>query len=1077
MRGLKIAALRMSAGILTVLGLAATHVHGQILTTLASFNNVGYPNGSLTLSGSTLYGTSQYGGANGAGTVFSLPLAGGTPNVLASFDNTNNGGYGPKCSLTLSGSTLYGTTQDGGANGYGTVFSLPLAGGTPNVLASFDNTNNGQPTGSLTLSGSTLYGTTQDGGANGYGTVFSLPLAGGTPNVLASFNYSNGYYPNGSLTLSGSTLYGTTAYGGANGYGTVFSLPLAGGTPNVLASFNNTNNAGYYPNGSLTLSGSTLYGTTQEGGAIGDGTVFSLPLAGGTPHVLASFNNSYNNGSLTLSGSTLYGTTEFGGANGGGTVFSLPLSGGSPTVLASFNYPNVYPTGSLTLSGSTLYGTTQDGGANADGTVFALVLNGKIYTWNGAGGGSWATAAKWSPAGPANGVGNAADFSQQTLSANTTVTLDGSHTIGYLIFGDKGNAYNWTLARGSGGTLTLQAAPGTPTVTVNNQTATIGAVLAGTQGLTMLGQGTLVLAASNIYTGGTTVVAGTLQLGDGVANNGYLQGNIVNSAALVFANPMAQTFAGTVSGNGSLTKFGGGALVLDGSNTYTGNTVINAGTLTAGAAETPGISGPLGAQAANAAGTIVFGGGTLQYSAANQFDYSGRFSIFGNQPISIDTNGQTVTFAAAIQGEGTSLTLDDSLGTGKLILLGSNTYTGGTTVVAGTLVGTTISLQGSITNNATLVFNQATDSTYAGTINGTGLVGKSGSGQLTFSSIYVTSGPIAVNQGTLVLPSGVAGGGPLAVSSGATLEATGLIGRAVTGAGTVTATGDLIIGNSQQAGQFNQGGGPGVGGTLNIGGNAFAVFSSSTAILGSQTNLSTGSSLTALNGAQLGNPTSVDATKVLTATGNAQIHATFVNNGVVNGPTGSGQELTFYEAVTGAGSTTGNVEYAASYRPSNSPDGVSVQNVLLDSTSTLILEVAGTQPSSGYDQLDISGLATLNGALDVTYLNGFSPSAGENFDLFNGRTTGSFSSISLPVLSNGLSWNTSNLYANGTISVTPEPSTLVLLGVGAIGLLGYGLRRRLARTAKPAAFDQQDDPTILSFPSRSSQASAARRAA
>ena len=133
-----------------------------------------------------------------------------------------------------------------------------------------------------------------------------------------------------------------------------------------------------------------------------------------------------------------------------------------------------------------------------------------------------------------------------------------------------------------------------------------------------------------------------------------------------------------------------------------------------------------------------------------------------------------------------------------------------------------------------------------------------------------------------------------------------------------------------------------------------------------------------MNGAQLGNPTSVDATKILTATGNATINANFVNNGVVNGPTGSGQELKFTQAVKGAGSTTGNIEYAASYQVGNSPDAVSVQNVLFDPTSTLIMEFAGDVPGSGYDQLDISGLATLNGVLDVSILNGFSPSAGES---------------------------------------------------------------------------------------------------
>ncbi len=256
------------------------------------------------------------------------------------------------------------------------------------------------------------------------------------------------------------------------------------------------------------------------------------------------------------------------------------------------------------------------------------------------------------------------------------------------------------------------------------------------------------------------------------------------------------------------------------------------------------------------------------------------------------------------------------------------------------------------------------------------------------------------------------------------------------------------------------------------------ILSSDTAILGRQTNIGPGGSLTALNGALLGNPSSVDATKVLTATGNATINANFVNNGVVNGPTTSGQELTFTQAVQGAGSTTGNVEYAASYRPGNSPDAVSVQNILLDSTSTLILELGGDVPGSGYDQLEISGLATLNGTLELSYLDGFTPSVGESFHVLNGSTTGSFVGFNLAPLPPGLSWDTSALDSQGTITVTPEPGTFALLAAGAVAFLGYGWRRRAARTAKAAAFDKpQDDPLILSFPSHSVSANAARRAA
>ncbi len=485
--------------------------------------------------------------------------------------------------MTLSGNTLYGTNV-GGEPAFGSVFSVPLSGGSPTVLASFngsfDGSNGAYPYAGLTLSGNTLYGTTVQGGANNDGTVFSVPLSGGSLTVLASFGGSNGRQPYAGLTLIGNTLYGTTNAGGPNDDGTVFSVPLSGGSPTVLASFNGSNGA--VPQAGLTLIGNTLYGTAGYLGANGDGTVFSVPLSGGNLTVLASFNGSNGErpqSTLTLSGDTLYGTTYYGGANGDGTVFSVPLSGGSPTVLASFNGSNgANPYAGLTLSGNTLYGTTVYGGDNGSGTVFALNLS-KFYAWNVAGGGSWAMAANWSPAGPPDGVDNTADFSQHSLAANATVTLDGNHTIGNLVFGDQGNAYNWTLAAGSGGTLTLQISTGTPTITVNNQTATISAVLAGSQGLTTLGGGALVLAASNVYTGGTTVSAGTLQLGDGVANNGYVQGNILNNAAVTFANPAAQTYSGVISGSGSLAKIGGGALALTGSNTYTGPTAVNQGIL------------------------------------------------------------------------------------------------------------------------------------------------------------------------------------------------------------------------------------------------------------------------------------------------------------------------------------------------------------------------------------------------------------------------------------------------------------------------------------------------------------------
>jgi uncharacterized repeat protein (TIGR03803 family) len=363
--------------------LVAVTANAQIFTVLGTFDgsNGEYPQAGLTLSGNTLYGTTQNGGnlslneGLGDGTVFSVPVSGGSPTVLATFNDSN--GACPVAGLTLSGNTLYGTTAGGGADAYGTVFSVPMSGGNPTVLASFNFSDGEEPYAGVTLSGNTLYGTTEYGGANRDGTVFSVPVSGGNPTVLASFNAAirTGTNPMAGVTLIGNTLYGTTRIGGANACGTVFSLPVSGGSPTVLAWFNIYGSTGKFPQAGLTLNGNTLYGTTAAGGANGYGAVFSIPASGGNLTLLASFDGS--NGSapvagLILSGNTLYGTTSQGGAYGYGTVFSVPVSGGNPTVLVSFDGSNgLFPQAGLILSNNVLYGTTAGSGPNG-GTVFAI---------------------------------------------------------------------------------------------------------------------------------------------------------------------------------------------------------------------------------------------------------------------------------------------------------------------------------------------------------------------------------------------------------------------------------------------------------------------------------------------------------------------------------------------------------------------------------------------------------------------------------------------------------------------------------------------------------------------------------
>ena len=246
-------------------------------------------------------------------------------------------------------------TGTGGANGDGAVFSIPIAGGTPTVLASFDGTDGTNPYGSLTLVGSTLYGMTENGGTNNAGTIFSVPVTGGTPTTLQNFGFggASGGHPYGGFVLSpdGSTLYGEAQDGGANGYGVVFSIPVAGGTPTTLLSFpsptglSSTNGANPYGNLTLSADGSTLYGVTYSGGEFNHGVVFSLPVAGGTDTVLASFSteDAATNG-VTLVGSTLYGMTFTSP-----TVFSVPVTGGPLTDLGRlFIAGDENPQGSLT---------------------------------------------------------------------------------------------------------------------------------------------------------------------------------------------------------------------------------------------------------------------------------------------------------------------------------------------------------------------------------------------------------------------------------------------------------------------------------------------------------------------------------------------------------------------------------------------------------------------------------------------------------------------------------------------------------------------------------------------------------
>jgi uncharacterized repeat protein (TIGR03803 family) len=198
------------------------------------------PYASLILSSNILYGTTQYGGGYGKGTVFAINTNGMNFTNLYSFTGGNDGNE-PRGSLILSSNILYGTALYGGTFNNGTVFSLNIDGTGYTNLHSFTNGNDGaNPIAGLILSGNTLYGTATIGGTGFAGTVFTLSTDGtGYTNLYNFTGGDDGSEPYGSLILSENILYGTTFVGGVNDSGTVFSFALP--LPQLTITLSETN--------------------------------------------------------------------------------------------------------------------------------------------------------------------------------------------------------------------------------------------------------------------------------------------------------------------------------------------------------------------------------------------------------------------------------------------------------------------------------------------------------------------------------------------------------------------------------------------------------------------------------------------------------------------------------------------------------------------------------------------------------------------------------------------------------------------------------------------------------------------
>jgi uncharacterized repeat protein (TIGR03803 family) len=360
--------------------LAAQSAHAQSYSVLYTFNLGLYGSGPywgvVLDSEGNLYGTTSGGGPAERGLVFELSA---TDNATELYGFTAADGAGPASLIRDPDGTFFGNTYYGGY-GLGTVYELSGTG-VETVLHGFKGESDGAyPQSPLVQDPKgNLYGTAFSyGGPTAAGTIFKISNTGRFSVLYTFTGGADGNRPSAGLTRdSKGNFYGTTAGGGARGVGAVFELNSSG-QESVLYSFKGGSD-GENPAAPLIRDAeSNLYGTTEYGGgtgSLGCGIVFRISKAGNET-VLHRFTGTTDGcnptaGLVADANRNLYGTTQFGGAFGNGSIFKISVTG-EETILYSFTGGT---DGGLPLAGliqdaaGNLYGTTQYGGYASCGSV------------------------------------------------------------------------------------------------------------------------------------------------------------------------------------------------------------------------------------------------------------------------------------------------------------------------------------------------------------------------------------------------------------------------------------------------------------------------------------------------------------------------------------------------------------------------------------------------------------------------------------------------------------------------------------------------------------------------------------
>ncbi|EIH3034424.1 autotransporter outer membrane beta-barrel domain-containing protein [Salmonella enterica subsp. enterica serovar Rissen] len=382
------------------------------------------------------------------------------------------------------------------------------------------------------------------------------------------------------------------------------------------------------------------------------------------------------------------------------------------------NAENTY-TGGTTISGGTLVATNVDALGSGDVTDDATLELNTGGTFDNAISGS----------------------GQVVKSGDGALTLSGANSYSGGTFISDGTLIAGRVDVLGSGDVTNNA------VLELNTGGTFDNAISGSGQVVKSGDETLTLSGSNTYTGGTLISGGTL-----VASNveALGSGDVTNNAVLELNT--GGDFDNAISGSGQVEKSGDGTLTLSGSNTYTGGTTINDGTL-----------------------------------IATSVDALGSGDVTDNATLALNTGG---TFDNAISGSGQVVKSGDDV----LTLSGANSYSGGTLISDGTLVASNVEALGSgdVTNDAVLELN--TGGTFDNTISGSGRVVKSGDGALTLSGANSYSGGTLISDGTLIAGRvDVLGSGDVTDNATLELNTGGTFDNAISGSGQVVKSGDETL--------------------------------------------------------------------------------------------------------------------------------------------------------------------------------------------------------------------------------------------------------------------------------------------